>query len=105
LRSPTSSPDTLRELLSLAYGQAGRVQKHRTLFIVGRTRVHLDRVAGLGHYLEIEVVLEDDESAEVRVHEARALIARLGIEACEFIEGAYVDLLANNKSKVSSSQA
>jgi adenylate cyclase class IV len=56
--SPTSSPGTLREALSQAYGQVGRVQKHRTLFIVGRTRVHLDRVNQLGHFLELEVVLE-----------------------------------------------
>src|SRR5216117_908843 len=35
LRSPTSAPDTLRESLSQAYGQVGRVQKHRTLFLVG----------------------------------------------------------------------
>ena len=41
LRSPTSSPETLRESLTLAYGQVGRVRKYRTLFLVGRTRVHL----------------------------------------------------------------
>ena len=29
--SPTAAPDTLREALSLAYGRAGRVRKHRTL--------------------------------------------------------------------------
>jgi adenylate cyclase class IV len=48
LISPTSSPDTLREALSLAYGQAGRVRKYRTLYFVGRTRIHLDRVEDLG---------------------------------------------------------
>src|SRR2546429_1582665 len=40
LMAPTSSPDTLREALSLAYGQAGRVRKQRTLYLVGRTRGH-----------------------------------------------------------------
>ena len=44
-----------RELLSLAYGQLGRVVKHRTLFLVGRTRVRLDRVEDLGHFLEHHV--------------------------------------------------
>ena len=33
--------------LTLANGQEGRVIKHRTLVLVGRTRVHLDRVQGL----------------------------------------------------------
>jgi predicted adenylyl cyclase CyaB len=94
LRSPTSAPETLRESLSLAYGQAGRVKKHRTLFLVGRTRVHLDRVAGLGHFIELEVVLEDGEPTEVGVKEAQELMIKLGVESSCLIEHAYVDLLA-----------
>ena len=45
--APTSTPDVLRDTLSLAYGQVGRVRKRRTLFLSGRTRIHLDRVEGL----------------------------------------------------------
>jgi adenylate cyclase class IV len=101
LVSPTSTPDTLRESLSLAYGQTGRVEKHRTLFLVGRTRVHLDRVKDLGNFLELEVVLEQDEPAEVGVREAKALMAQLGVEPSQLIEGAYVDLLAQNASNLS----
>ena len=101
LRSPTSAPETLRESLSLAYGQTGRVQKHRTLFLVGRTRVHLDRVAGLGHFLELEVMLEEHEPSEAGVREAHALMARLGVEPSQLVEGAYVDLLANVASNLS----
>lgn len=98
LRSPTSSPETLREVLTLAYGQAGRVQKQRTLFLAGRTRIHLDRVAGLGNFLELEVVLEDNEPSEIGVSEAHELMARLGLELSQLVEGAYVDLLVNEVS-------
>jgi predicted adenylyl cyclase CyaB len=93
LRSPTSAPETLRESLTLAYGQTGRVQKHRTLFLAGRTRIHLDRVSGLGHFLEVEVVLEEHESSEVGVREANELLVRLGVERSQLIEGGYFDLL------------
>ena len=93
IRSPTSSPETLRESLSLAYGQVGRIRKYRTLFLVGRTRVHLDRVEDLGHFLELEVMLEDGESTEVGVREARELMDRLGIQPAQLIEGAYLDLM------------
>jgi adenylate cyclase class IV len=94
VRSPTSSPETLREALSLAYGQAGRVKKHRTLFLVGRTRVHLDQVEGLGDFLELEVVLAEGESPEAGVAEAHRLMAQLGVEPSQLVEEAYVDLLA-----------
>jgi predicted adenylyl cyclase CyaB len=92
--SPTSSPETLREALTHAYGQAGRVQKHRTLFIIGRTRVHLDRVKNLGHFLELEVALQEGELAEAGVQEAHNLMAELGVQPSQLVEGAYVDLLA-----------
>jgi predicted adenylyl cyclase CyaB len=94
LIAPTSTPDRLRETLTLAYGQLGRVRKRRTLFLVDRTRIHLDRVEGLGDFVELEVVLRDDEPAERGIDEARALMARLGIEASALVEGAYLDLLA-----------
>lgn len=94
LRSPTTEPDTLRESLTLAYGQSGRVRKHRTLFLAGRTRIHLDRVEGLGDFLELEVVLGEDEASEAGVREAHELMAALGVEPAQLIEGAYVDLLA-----------
>jgi len=93
LRSPTSAPETLRDALSLAYGQAGRVRKRRTLFLVGRTRIHLDDVEALGHFLELEVVLGEDEPAHIGVREAHELMAKLGVMPCQLIEGAYVDLL------------
>lgn len=92
--SPTASPDSLREALSLAYGQAGRVRKHRTLYFVGRTRVHLDRVENLGHFLELEVVLSEGELSESGVMEANNLMESLGISSEQLIDGAYVDLIA-----------
>ena len=94
--SPTPSPDTLREALSLAYGQAGRVRKRRTLYVVGRTRVHLDEVEDLGPFLELEVVLAEGESPETAVEEARHLLAVLGIAESQLVENAYVDLLAHS---------
>lgn len=94
VRSATSTPAALRESLSLAYGQAGRVVKRRVLFLAGRTRIHLDQVEGLGDFLELEVVLAEGEASENGVREAHELMRRLGVEADQLLEGAYVDLLA-----------
>jgi predicted adenylyl cyclase CyaB len=95
LRSPTTAPATLRESLTLAYGQTCCVEKHRTLFLVGRTRIHLDRVSGLGHFLELEVVLGEHESSAAGVREANELLARLGVERSQLIEGGYVELMGS----------
>jgi len=97
LRSPTTAPAVLRESLTLAYGRTGHVEKHRTLFLAGRTRIHLDRVSGLGHFLELEVVLEENEPFEVGVREADQLLANLGVERSQLIEGGYVDLLKERR--------
>jgi predicted adenylyl cyclase CyaB len=94
VRAVTSDPTALRECLSLAHGQAGRVRKQRTLFLAGRSRLHLDRVAELGDFLEIEVVLADGESIDVGIREANDLMKRLGIEHSQLVDAAYLDLLA-----------
>ena len=91
--APTSAPDALREALTLAYGQCGRVRKQRTLYLVGRTRIHLDAVDNLGHFLELEVVLDDNEPTAAGVEVAHALLRTLEIDSSRLIEGAYVDLL------------
>lgn len=92
--SPTDAPDTLRETLTLAYGAIGRVKKHRVVFMAGRTRIHLDRVEGLGEFLELEVVLRDGESADAGYEEARTLMSSLGVAPTQLVPGAYLDLLA-----------
>ncbi len=94
VRTPTTDPDSLRETLSLAYGAIGRVRKHRTLYIAGRTRIHLDAVENLGDFLELEVVLHDDESWDAGTREAEDLMRRLGVDPSQLIDGAYLDLLA-----------
>jgi len=94
IRTPTSEPASLRQALSLAYGEVGRVRKRRVLFIVGRTRIHLDEVEHLGSFLELEVVLREGELAESGVREAEALMQRLGVDSSQLIDRAYVDLLA-----------
>ncbi|MEP7103042.1 MAG: class IV adenylate cyclase [Burkholderiales bacterium] len=91
--TPVADPDAMRATLARALGLGGRVIKRRTLLLVGRTRVHLDRVEGLGDFMELEVVLRDGESADDGVAEAHALLRRLQIDPDRLVSGAYVDLL------------
>ena len=97
VRSETGEPASLREALLLAYGQLGRVKKHRTLYLIGKTRVHLDRVDGLGDFLELEVVLAEEESVQPGIEVAHHLLLELGIGASQLVEGSYLDLIANRR--------
>jgi predicted adenylyl cyclase CyaB len=102
LISYTNSPNTLCEVLSLAYGQAGRVRKNRTLYLVGRTRIHIDRVQDLGDFLELEVVLEKEEDIKTGETIAQDLMRKLGVLPEQLVEGAYIDLLMAGQSPSSS---
>jgi adenylate cyclase class IV len=93
VRAPSAEPTALREALSLAYGVVGRVRKQRRLFLVGRTRIHVDSVEDLGDFLELEVVLEAGEAPALGTRQAEDLMVRLGIAPDQWVRGAYVDLL------------
>ena len=91
--APTSDPAALREALTRAYGVAGRVRKHRRLYLAGRTRIHLDRVEGLGDFMELEVVLGPGDDTAGGEAEARRIMQALGVAEADLVEGAYVDLM------------
>ncbi len=96
----THAPDTLGDVLSAAYGEVGRVVKHRRLYLLGRSRVHVDRVQGLGDFMEIEVVLAEEEPDEAGYREARALMAALGVTEEALVDCAYVDLLQQQRQRI-----
>ena len=88
----TNDPENLKTALSLALGIRGVVKKTRYLYMIGQTRVHLDDVEGLGQFMELEVVLRDDQSDAAGQAIANNLMKKLGIEPTDLIEGAYMDL-------------
>lgn len=92
----TNDPNALRNTLKMTLGVRGVVSKTRYLYIVGRTRVHLDDVDDLGHFMELEVVLEPGENPDDGDEEARQLMQTLGILDQDLIKCAYIDLLCDS---------
>lgn len=97
-----TDPDALREVLERSCGLLGRVRKERILVLVGQTRVHLDRVHGLGEFLELEVVLGDGQSEAQGRAIAQSLLEALGVEAGALVSGAYLDLLGRSGAAAAS---
>jgi predicted adenylyl cyclase CyaB len=89
----TPEPEALKTALSLALGVRGVVRKTRYLYMAGQTRIHLDKVEGLGDFLELEVVLRDGQSDAEGQAIAEDLMRALGVERTDLLEGAYLDLI------------
>ncbi|MBV8053579.1 MAG: class IV adenylate cyclase [Acidobacteriaceae bacterium] len=89
----TADPYTLLEILTAELGQIGTVSKMRTLYLIGQTRVHLDRVEGLGEFLELEVVLRPEQSEAEGQNIAERLLQEFKIDARDLVSEAYIDLL------------
>lgn len=94
----TPDPENLKRTLELAYGIRGVVRKTRYLYMAGQTRIHLDEVESLGHFLELEVVLNDDQTDREGEEIARELMSRLGIQPSDLLNAAYMDMLEKDPS-------
>ncbi len=93
VKVPSCDPVALEEALARAWGRLATVRKVRQLYFAERTRIHLDRVEGLGDFVELEVVLAEGEALAAGAAEAARLIAALGLAADDLVSVAYVDLL------------
>jgi len=93
IRSRIADPDSIFELLSKALGISGAVHKRRMLYIAGQTRIHLDEVEGLGEFIELEVMLRQEQDTDEGFRIARELMEILGISSEDLVDRAYVDLL------------
>jgi predicted adenylyl cyclase CyaB len=95
--APTSDPGAMRSILSQVMPSVGIVKKQRWLYRVGQTRIHLDRVDGLGDFVELEVVLRPDQEQGEGIAIAHELMMRLGIDEDQLVKVAYIDLLSTGK--------
>lgn len=92
-RAAVEDGAAMAALMGAAQGTSGVVEKQRRLFLVGQTRVHLDEVKDLGAFLELEVVLREEQRVEEGQAIARALLAELGVAESALVGPAYVELL------------
>ena len=91
LIAATAEPRRLGALLSRALGRRGVVRKVRALYHAGSTRIHLDEVEELGHFVELETVLPAGRSRDEGRREVVRLMERLGIGPDDLVATAYID--------------
>ncbi len=96
---PVEDPSSLKRLLAEILGVHRVVRKEREIALHHNVRIHLDRVEGLGTFLELEAVY-DDESDEVEERKkVDDLGERLGIRDEDRVATSYEALQAQRATE------
>ena len=86
-------PAELRKALAAVLGIRAVVSKTRRLFIFEGVRIHLDRVDGLGDFIEFEGVVADGDGLGPFAGLLTDLRRSFGIRDDDLLGGSYSDLL------------
>jgi predicted adenylyl cyclase CyaB len=89
-RLEVDDPGRLRAMLELALGVIGVVEKERRLFLFQHVRIHLDEVAGLGSFVELEAVESGRPGDDPVLDE---VMRALRLDQAELVAGGYLELL------------
>ncbi|MBP1691481.1 MAG: cyaB [Bacteroidetes bacterium] len=89
-RLAVADPNVLQGMLAQALGVRGVVKKHRTVYLHDSARIHLDRVEGLGDFLEFEIVETGEKKASALMERLKAVFS---VSQSAMIGGSYIDLL------------
>ncbi|KAH9496412.1 hypothetical protein Btru_012574 [Bulinus truncatus] len=85
--------DKMKSVLTAAVGVKGTVKKSRHLILLDQTRIHIDDVEGLGHFMELEVVLRDDQSEQDGQLIAQNIMDSLEVKKDDLLDCAYMDMI------------
>ena len=93
LYHPQETPK-LRAVLSAALGSWQTVSKDRAIYFIDNVKFHLDRVEGLGEFIEIEAIDADGSLGQQNIHaQCEHYIKAFGIKEEDLLEQSYSDLL------------
>jgi len=86
----------LKGILMKALGVLVVVEKKREIYYIDNIKFHIDTVAGLGEFIEIEAIDEDGAIGKERLQaQCEAYLKRFGILKDELVDCSYSDLLLN----------
>lgn len=92
LRLAVPDAAALKQALSAALGVRTVVDKDREIYLHHNVRIHLDRVRGLGTFLEFEAVLQPGDEVARGRQQVDWLREQFGISPGDLLTGSYADL-------------
>jgi predicted adenylyl cyclase CyaB len=84
--------NSVRAILCSALGVLAVVDKRREIYFAGNVKIHLDRVRGLGKFLEVEAISRAGDLKKIRA-QARKFQKLLGITSKDIVPESYADLV------------
>jgi adenylate cyclase class 2 len=97
LLAETGNPAELDNIMRKLYKVLVIVNKKREIYIANNVRIHVDKVRGLGNYLEFEIIFNSIREAKKTMTE---LITLFGLKENTFIKSSYSDLLLKEQLKL-----
>jgi adenylate cyclase class IV len=96
---PVADPDALTAALGDALGVRVVVEKARRLLTWRNVRIHLDEVAGLGAFVELEAVAAGIGGLEGERAKVQELLEALGVTEDRLVAPGYADLLERRRPR------
>ena len=91
---PIDEPVLLKSALAQTLGIRAVVDKVRQIFLFKNVRIHLDKVRGLGEFLEFEAVLDENHTAAEGQKLVRYLMEALAVTKMDLLTGSYGEMIA-----------
>lgn len=89
---PLAKRSAMRAILARALGVRAVVRKQREIYFVGKVKVHVDRVRGLGKFVEVEAISRGSDLRRIR-RQAQEFQKLFEIRASDLVPQSYSDLI------------
>lgn len=94
LECSIANPDIVQEILEgLGFYPVPAVEKERQYFSRGNVTACLDRVQGLGNFLELEILTDSEDNREEALNRMEDLLKKLGYSMKDTTRTSYLSML------------
>ena len=90
--------NSVQTILAQALGVLAVVDKRREIYFVGNVKIHLDRVRGLGKFMEVEAITKSGDVRKVRA-QARKFQKLFAISSTHIVPLSYCDLILQKRAR------
>jgi predicted adenylyl cyclase CyaB len=90
--------NSVRAILARALGVLAVVDKRREIYFAGNVKIHLDRVRGLGQFVEVEAITQSGDVRKVRA-QARKFQKLFAISPADIVSWSYSDMILKKRTR------